>query len=144
MLNFFLKKRFKKNNKKGFTLVELMVVVVIIGILTAIAIPVYNSVTENAKRSACQANQRTISSALVQWAAEKDIPSGELPTFTIANGTGTSDKLPDGFDKYIQLPIDIKCSCSYEITNGVVSATTPEHSLTEAPSGGATTEAPQG
>ena len=63
-------------NEKGFTLVELMVVVVIIGILVAIAIPIYNNVTANAKRNTVEGNLRTIDGAIQIYAAEE----GSFPT----------------------------------------------------------------
>lgn len=54
-------------NKKGFTLVELMIVVVIMGILVAVAVPVYNTVTKNARTKSCKANISTISTNLSQY-----------------------------------------------------------------------------
>ncbi len=46
--------------KKGFTLVELMIVVVIMAILVAVAVPIYTAVTANAKKNTCAANRKMI------------------------------------------------------------------------------------
>lgn len=67
-------KMFRK--EEGFTLVELMVVVLIIGILVAIAIPVFNAAKANAQKKSCFANQRTIEGAAQTYAADND---GNLP-----------------------------------------------------------------
>ena len=51
-------------SKKGFTLVELMIVVVIMAILVAVAVPIYSAVTKNAKKKTCIANMREISAQI--------------------------------------------------------------------------------
>lgn len=56
--------KFMNKNKKGFTLVELMIVVVIMAILVAVAVPIFNAVTKNAKNRTCAANARILSSQI--------------------------------------------------------------------------------
>lgn len=71
----------RKNNKnKGFTLVEIMIVVLIIGILLAIAVPNFLKARETSRSKTCIANLRQIESAKEQWAMENNQGSTATPT----------------------------------------------------------------
>ncbi len=59
-----------RRNQRGFTLVELMIVVIIVGILAAVAIPMYQGATERAKASEAVAALGTIRGALRVYYAE--------------------------------------------------------------------------
>lgn len=74
-------------NKKGFTLVELMIVVVIMGILVAVAIPIYGAVTENAEKKTCADNQRTIQSMVTTYQMTGGEGGAQVPWADI-EGTG--------------------------------------------------------
>ncbi|MDI6891854.1 MAG: prepilin-type N-terminal cleavage/methylation domain-containing protein [Actinomycetota bacterium] len=66
--------------EKGFTLVELMVVALIIGILVGIAVPVFNVARATAQKRTCQANLRTIDGAITTYNATEETypPAGEI------------------------------------------------------------------
>ena len=59
----------KMLNKKGFSLVELMIVVVIMGILIAVAIPLYGAIQDKAKNNTCKSNVDVIKSNAANYYA---------------------------------------------------------------------------
>ncbi len=86
--------KFRPNNKKtGFTLVEIMIVVLIIGILLAIAIPNFVAARESSRAKACIGNLKQIDSATQQYCMDKKLNAtsytgGVIPTIDSNATTG--------------------------------------------------------
>jgi prepilin-type N-terminal cleavage/methylation domain-containing protein len=72
----------RKSSKAGFTLVEIMIVVAIIGLLAAIAIPNFVRARTTSQMNACINNLRQIDGAAQQWALETKQATNATPAFS--------------------------------------------------------------
>jgi prepilin-type N-terminal cleavage/methylation domain-containing protein len=87
----------KYNRSAGFTLVEIMIVVAIIGLLAAIAIPNFVRARQTAQSNACINNLRQIDNAKQQWALENggkstdSVSTTNVLTYVGKSGLGGTD-----------------------------------------------------
>ena len=94
-------KTIKTSRKAGFTLVEIMIVVAIIGLLAAIAIPNFIRARATTQANACINNLRQIEAGINQWAMENGQPSGtsvpgitNVQTYIKLNSAGSVPTCP--------------------------------------------------
>lgn len=68
------------NLQKAFTIIELLIVISVLSIMLAIAIPGYNKLRERSHTNACMANLKQINAAIDQWVIENGITTGTVPS----------------------------------------------------------------
>lgn len=108
--------------KAGFSLLEIMVVVAIIGVLLIIAVPNYLRARVTAQRNACIANLKALDGAKEQWAIDQGKSGSDTPIWTdlfgVKRGYIRLPPLCPANGTYTWGDVSTKPSCSHGITLG--------------------------
>lgn len=91
----------KKRNRKGFTLVELVVVIAILGLLAMIAAPKFAGQTKKAAIASHDANIKNLEAAATLYLANNGVPTAEF-TWTSEDKTKLEDGVEVGWGDYLQ------------------------------------------
>lgn len=102
-----------KKNRRGFTLIELMIVIAIIGILAAIAIPNFSKARRQARLKACISNMRTMEGAVEMYMMDNNAND-----VTVEDLVKTDDSNPLLKDKYLKKWPECKSGGTYTILEG--------------------------
>ncbi len=102
--------------KKAFTMLELTIAVVIIGVLVAIALPVYNKVIEDSHDKEAIANLKLIKSAQISYRSEKNRFFGPQNTGTHNSQNNTDEKALNS-NLHLNIPAGVPLAWDYYITS---------------------------
>jgi prepilin-type N-terminal cleavage/methylation domain-containing protein len=109
--------KFRTSRKAGFTLVEIMIVVAIIGLLGAMAIPNFIKARTNSQTNACINNLRQLDGAVQQWALENNkmasanVTSTDILPFMGRGVNGQWPVCPAG-GNYVVSTVNAKPTCT--------------------------------
>ena len=131
--------RFRLSDQRGFTLVELVIIIVILGILAAVAIPKYQDLSGEARESAARSSLGSLRSAITIFYANQAVTTGtatwptlnELitPGTVMAQGIPANPYIPDtnhpdsvvaGATKGTVVAAASDCGWAYDPTTGEV------------------------
>lgn len=103
------------HHRRAFTLVEIMIVILIVGLLMSIAVPQFMKSRETSQLKACWENQQKLEAAKHMWMMDYGISSGNTPAMT--------DLVPE----YIKFEPKCPTNAVYALGTGMVSVTCPDH-----------------
>ena len=113
------KMKIKQMRASGFTLVEIMIVVAIIGLLIAVAVPNFSKMRKDAQKTACHAQLKQIDGSKEMWAEQEKRADGDTPSESQVRAY-FKDGMPTcpGGGSYTIAPVGADATCSVHAKMG--------------------------